>query len=124
LSNLTVMCRCWLFDLAQQLPTSVQLHGYDISDQQFPAADIWPQNVELGVLDSLADPPAFLKAKYDVIHLRMWASNVGTSDSKDLIRHTRDLLSEFQNRYGSILTGLTILICKSLEATSNGKKRI
>ncbi|KAK8007317.1 Secreted hydrolase-like protein [Apiospora arundinis] len=83
---------CWLFDLAQQLPISVQLHGYDISDEQFPAADLWPHNVELGVLDSLADPPAFLKAKYDVIHLRMWASNVGTSDSRDLIRHASKLL--------------------------------
>ncbi|KAJ5471346.1 hypothetical protein N7530_008703 [Penicillium desertorum] len=82
----------WIFDLAKQLPPTVQLDGFDISDDQFPAKDLWPQNVTLGLLDSLADPPSPLYGQYDVVHLRMWASNLRESDTSSLARHVKHLL--------------------------------
>ena len=48
----------WLFDSARNLPSTVELHGYDICDGQFPAKELWAQNVKQGLLDSFTDPPS------------------------------------------------------------------
>ncbi|KAG4259006.1 hypothetical protein FPRO03_13228 [Fusarium proliferatum] len=82
----------WLFDLAQELPDTVCLHGYDISASQFPSKELWPLNVNMCVMDSLQDPPDSLLEKYDVVHLRMWASNLRTKDVKTLICSVSKLL--------------------------------
>jgi hypothetical protein len=84
----------WLFDAARNLPSTVELHGYDICDGQFPAKELWPANVKLGLLDSLTDPPDALIGQYDVVHLRMWASNLQENDTTPLIRHATQLLSK------------------------------
>ncbi|KAL4730896.1 hypothetical protein ACLX1H_002938 [Fusarium chlamydosporum] len=84
----------WLFDLAQELPDTVCLHGYDISATQFPPKELWPPNVELSLMDSLNDPPSSLLEKYDVVHLRMWASNLRTQDVKTLICNVAKLLTD------------------------------
>lgn len=47
-------------------------------------------------MDSLRDPPEALHGKYDVVHLRMWASNLRTRDVKLLIRSASKLLSKFE----------------------------
>lgn len=52
-----------------------------------PPKELWPQNVTLDQLDSLVDPPTSLAGQYDVVHLRMWASNLHGSDASSLIRH-------------------------------------
>lgn len=85
--------RVWVFDLARQLLRSVQLYGFDISDAQFPPKALWPQNVSLDVLDSLNEAPASLAGQFDVIHLRMWASNLLGKDPSLLISHVKRLLS-------------------------------
>ncbi|KAJ5086211.1 hypothetical protein N7532_010982 [Penicillium argentinense] len=82
----------WIFDVARQLPSSVQLHGFDISNSQYPPKELWPKNVSLGLLDSLSDPPMSLAGQYDMVHLRMWASNLRDSDTSSLIRHVKCLL--------------------------------
>lgn len=80
-------------DVARQVPSSVQLHGFDISGDQFPLKELWPQNVTLELLDSLSEPPESLSGQYDVVHLRMWASNLRESDTSSLINHIKHLLS-------------------------------
>ncbi|WAO96185.1 Methyltransf-12 domain-containing protein [Fusarium falciforme] len=82
----------WLFDLAQDLPDTVCLHGYDISPRQFPSKKLWTSNIKLSLMDSLRDPPEALHGKYDVVHLRMWASNLRTRDVKLVIRSASKLL--------------------------------
>ncbi|KAJ5114214.1 hypothetical protein N7456_002748 [Penicillium angulare] len=82
----------WLFDIARQLPSSVQLHGFDISDNQYPSKELWPKNVSLGLLNSLIDPPAHLVGQYDVVHLRMWVPNIRGNDTSALIQHVKSLL--------------------------------
>ncbi|KAJ5873461.1 uncharacterized protein N7473_013334 [Penicillium subrubescens] len=77
----------WLFDIARQLPPTVRLFGFDISDGQFPPKKLWPQNFSLGILDSLTKPPASLAGQFDVVHLRMWASNLRGKDTSILISH-------------------------------------
>jgi hypothetical protein len=46
------------------------------------------------MLDSLTDPPDALVGQFDVVHLRMWASNLQENDTTPLIRHVKQLLSK------------------------------
>ncbi|RDK48228.1 hypothetical protein M752DRAFT_288672 [Aspergillus phoenicis ATCC 13157] len=57
----------WLFDLAQSMPPTVQLHGFDISEEQYPPKHMWPGNVNLALLDALKDVPPALVGQYDVL---------------------------------------------------------
>ncbi|KAF9884862.1 hypothetical protein FE257_001205 [Aspergillus nanangensis] len=82
----------WLFDLARQLPPTVQLDGFDISDQQFPHQSLWPSNVHLDILDSLTEAPGRLVGQYDVVHIRLWTSVIRGNDPGPLIRHASSLL--------------------------------
>ncbi|KAL1983468.1 hypothetical protein VTN96DRAFT_10289 [Rasamsonia emersonii] len=45
----------WLLEVATTVPKSVQLDGFDIFDDQYPAKEYLPDNIHLGVLDALAD---------------------------------------------------------------------
>ncbi|KAI1124964.1 S-adenosyl-L-methionine-dependent methyltransferase [Nemania abortiva] len=82
----------WLLDLAQELPSTVQIHGFDISNKQFPPSFLWPGNVSFSLLDSLDEPPPSLTEQYDVIHVRMWASNLRSKDAGILIQNVRRML--------------------------------
>ncbi|KAE8450973.1 hypothetical protein EG329_005413 [Mollisiaceae sp. DMI_Dod_QoI] len=82
----------WLFDAARLLPPTVSLHGYDICSDQFPSKSLWPENITLGLLDSLVYPPTALIGQYDVVHLRMWASNLRENNTTPLIQHIKRLL--------------------------------
>ncbi|KAF5013031.1 hypothetical protein FDECE_925 [Fusarium decemcellulare] len=82
----------WLFDLAQELPKTATLHGYDTSVNRYPSRDLWPENVELDLMDSLHDLPERLVGKYDVVHMRMWAGTLKTQDVDVLIRNAIKLL--------------------------------
>jgi hypothetical protein len=81
-------------DLADQLPQTVQLDGYDISDSQYPSQGALASNMSLGVLDSFGDVPPHLTGKYDVVHLRFWCCVVKGNDPSLLIRHAMNLLSK------------------------------
>ncbi|KAF5979421.1 methyltransferase [Fusarium coicis] len=49
----------WLFDLAQELPDTVCLHGYDISATQFPSKELWPPNVNF--VSKLLKPGGYIQ---------------------------------------------------------------
>ncbi|KAG7135038.1 N-methyltransferase tcpN like protein [Verticillium longisporum] len=82
----------WLLDLAQDLPLDTQFHGYDISANQFPPQALWPENLDLGILNALEDPPSRLLGYYDVVHVRMWASNLRSREASILIRNLKAML--------------------------------
>ncbi|QLI68163.1 N-methyltransferase tcpN [Metarhizium brunneum] len=82
----------WLLDLAREVPSSVTLHGYDISDKQFPPSQMLPQNVSLKQLDSLGDVPTELQGRYDVVHLRMWANNLSSKEVGSFICNLSKML--------------------------------
>ncbi|KAL3456694.1 S-adenosyl-L-methionine-dependent methyltransferase [Aspergillus heterothallicus] len=82
----------WLLELASQLPPTVRLHGFDISDRLFPHDSLLPSNVKLGVMDSLSEAPTQLVGEYDVVHLRLWCCVVTGGDPSRLIRGALALL--------------------------------
>ncbi|KAG9250124.1 uncharacterized protein F5Z01DRAFT_753977 [Emericellopsis atlantica] len=63
-----------------------------ISDRQFPHHDLLPENVTLGLLNSLEDTPSELHDQYDVVHLRMWASNLRSRNVNMLIQNIEKML--------------------------------
>lgn len=83
----------WLLDLSHQLPPTVKLYGFDVSSKQYPAKELWPKRLCLLTMDSLQPPPADLMGQFDVVHLRMWASNVTQTTLPALVSHIRCLLS-------------------------------
>ncbi|KAL7824065.1 S-adenosyl-L-methionine-dependent methyltransferase [Trichoderma gracile] len=82
----------WLLDVAAQVPSTVQLNGFDISDEQFPDRSSLPNNMNLSVMDAFADVPEKHRGKYDVVHMRLWCAVVQGGDPSALIRHATQLL--------------------------------
>ncbi|KAF3933401.1 hypothetical protein ABW19_dt0207603 [Dactylella cylindrospora] len=60
----------WLEDLSAQLPSTVALDGYDITNALFPDPSTLPPNVTFSLLNVLEPVPEALYEKYDVIHIR------------------------------------------------------
>ncbi|KAJ5124451.1 S-adenosyl-L-methionine-dependent methyltransferase [Penicillium bovifimosum] len=60
----------WLHDLSRQFPNA-QFHGFDISEEQYPAPGFLPSNVRLSYLDILKEIPSEYVGKYDVVHARL-----------------------------------------------------
>ncbi|PYI02180.1 S-adenosyl-L-methionine-dependent methyltransferase, partial [Aspergillus sclerotiicarbonarius CBS 121057] len=60
----------WLLDLYRQYPNA-ELHGFDITSEQYPAPGFLPPNVTLSHLNILQDIPAEYVEKYDVVHARL-----------------------------------------------------
>ena len=88
--------RIWPLDLVRQLPSTVQLYGFDISSSQFPHPNYLPANVKLEVLDSLrVDPPEELLGSFDIVHLRLWLGVVMNGDPSALLTHALKLLRMF-----------------------------
>jgi hypothetical protein len=88
-----IIFRTWLLDLASQLPQTVRLEGYDLSDGQFPHKSVLPANVSLNTLNAFKDVPLELVEKYDVVHLRFWCCVVKHNNPIGLIQHAMKLLS-------------------------------
>lgn len=85
----------WLLDVARQVPSTVQLDGFDISDKQFPHEASSPDNMSFRILDAFSQVPEELIGKYDVVHLRLWCCIVRDCNTAALIQHATQLLSKF-----------------------------
>ena len=83
----------WLYELAEYLPASTQLDGFDVCPDQFPHQACLPNNVNLRVLDAKASPPEELCAIYDVVHVRMLLAVVDEDDPTPILKHCLKLLS-------------------------------
>jgi len=83
----------WLFDLADDLPSSCVLDGFDISDEQFSPCAWLPDNVSLRVWNALEDPPLEFCGQYDIVHVRLFMSIIQDNDPRALIGNCRKLLS-------------------------------
>ncbi|KAL7910594.1 S-adenosyl-L-methionine-dependent methyltransferase [Trichoderma velutinum] len=82
----------WLLDVATQVPSTVQLDGFDISDGQFPHKSNVPNNVNFRITDALSKVPDDLVAKYDVVHIRYLGPIVRRGNTEPIIQHAMHLL--------------------------------
>ncbi len=84
----------WLFDLKSQLPPDAQLHGFDVSDAQFPPSQWVPENIELRAMNPFEALPEEYVDQYDVVHLRLFISMAEDNDLADLIWNIARMLSK------------------------------
>ncbi|KAF3187990.1 hypothetical protein TWF788_001453 [Orbilia oligospora] len=60
----------WLTQLSELLPSTVTLHGFDITDRLFPDPPTIRKNVSFSLLNVLEPISETLYEKYDVVHIR------------------------------------------------------
>ncbi|MCJ1355331.1 MAG: hypothetical protein MMC33_005322 [Icmadophila ericetorum] len=70
----------FLLDLADSLPPSTQLHGFDIDLTQCPPKPWLPANVNLRTLDVYDEPSEDLSEQYDIIHIRFFLCVIKNND--------------------------------------------
>ena len=87
------LSRCWLLDIAREVPSSWELQGFDVSTSQFPVAANLPANVALGYLDAFDDIPAKFIARFNVIHVRAFAVVVKGGNVNPLLQNLARMLS-------------------------------
>ena len=85
--------RCWLLELAQNVPKTWTLEGFDVSDLQYPAAEYLPGNVSLRVWDAFGDLPEEMRGRFDVVHVRAFCTVVKNGDPSVLIKNLMAILS-------------------------------
>jgi SAM-dependent methyltransferase len=101
------MCSIWLTDPCRQYPNA-QLHGFDISDDQYPASGFLESNVSLRYLDILKEIPAEYVEKYDVVHARLLVQvvNQAGGDPVPVIRNLMKLVSKCKTFLSNYLFSL------------------
>lgn len=118
--------RIWLADLAKRLPnaSSVYLHGFDVSDAQFPpeTPTISPtgQTIPLSVHDALKPFPPEHNGRYDLVHIRLLTAGLKQDDYTIVLNNARNLLSKVSHHF--ILSILSDLHLQNPTAGSNGEK--
>ncbi|KAF3389312.1 hypothetical protein F1880_003559, partial [Penicillium rolfsii] len=88
----------WLEDYARRHPnpSSLDLHGFDISPAQFPAAYeinlTGKTRIPLSVHDSLLPYPAEHIGRYDLVHIRLLTAGLKKADYTVVLKNARSLL--------------------------------
>lgn len=83
----------WLLDFARQYPNSAKLDGLDISLDQVPHLGWLPSNVSFHKYSVYEEPPADLKEKYDLIHVRHLQVVVKQNDPSQVLDKILKMLS-------------------------------
>lgn len=85
----------WLLDLAQTLPSSAQLFGFDISGAQFPTPENRPSNVSLYEHNVLNSFPEEYHGSFDVVAVRLITAGLRADDWDAAVKHISVLLSTY-----------------------------
>ncbi|TGO25864.1 hypothetical protein BPAE_0071g00350 [Botrytis paeoniae] len=81
----------FLSQLAQGYPDAI-LHGFDISPNLFPPQETLSPQVSLSVLNIKETPPSSLHDKYDIIHIRLLAAGINSTEWKPIVQNLLKLL--------------------------------
>jgi len=91
--------RTWALEVAQGIGMPgirFNVHGFDISDDQFPSDNILPGNCRLSLGDAVVPPPEALRGTFDIVHVSQFACvRPLHEDPGATIEHAMALLSEF-----------------------------
>ncbi|KAK6360203.1 hypothetical protein TWF730_006353 [Orbilia blumenaviensis] len=82
----------WLTQLAESLPSTVKLDGFDITDRLFPDASTLPENVSFSILNVLEPVPEHLYEKYDLVHIRGLCLVLKTGEWDGVVKNIAKLI--------------------------------
>lgn len=90
----------WLADFANKTPnsSSIYLHGFDVSSDQFPPGNeiTGPETrkIPLSVQDALNPYPPEHQGRYDLVHIRLLTAGLKQADYGTVLKNARTLLSK------------------------------
>ncbi|KAJ5808619.1 hypothetical protein N7474_009888 [Penicillium riverlandense] len=82
----------WLRDLADALPNTCQLDGFDLSDAMFPSKDALPANITFYQQNLLEPFPHEYLGKYDVVNVRVMVVVLSSNEWEPAVRNMMTLL--------------------------------
>lgn len=82
----------WLIDVSTELP-SAQLHGFDVSEDQYPSKSWLPSQVSLSQLDITKEIPPNLEGTYDLVHVQLFLCVVQKDGPAAILKELYKLLS-------------------------------
>lgn len=88
--------RLWPLELANDLASSAQIDGFDISSAQYPPRAWLGTSVNLITHDAFKPFPQEYLGKYDIVHIRFFATIVNDEDAEPLLDNLIALLSTWQ----------------------------
>lgn len=91
-SRQSLNSRTWLRELANVLPSSCQLDGFDISDALFPDASTLPENITFYLQNFLLPFPEQFIGNYDVVSVRVMVVALSSDEAEPAVRNLMTLL--------------------------------
>ncbi|KAJ5369863.1 uncharacterized protein N7496_005955, partial [Penicillium cataractarum] len=82
----------WLLQLADVLPSSCQLDGFDISDALLPEKSTLPENITFYLQNFLQPFPEQFLGKYDVVNVRVMVVALSSDEWEPAVRNLMTLL--------------------------------
>ncbi|KAI1428109.1 hypothetical protein F5Y12DRAFT_711425 [Xylaria sp. FL1777] len=82
----------WLQDLADDVPFSTELHGFDISLDQAGPKPWLPANIHMHTWDIFQEPPSQFLEYFDVVHVRLITVVVKNNDPRPILENLTKLL--------------------------------
>ncbi|KAL9093259.1 MAG: hypothetical protein Q9165_004000 [Trypethelium subeluteriae] len=83
----------WLLELAEELPTTSTLEGFDISGQQYPPPEWWASNMKLMEHDAFKPFPQQYIGAYDVVNARFLLTLIRSPEAVPFLENLVTLLS-------------------------------
>ncbi|KAL4906007.1 hypothetical protein BDW74DRAFT_177695 [Aspergillus multicolor] len=80
------------YSLHPDTPSSVQIDGFDVTNDMFPPKDWLPPNVSLRTLDILKPVPEELKGVYDVVCIRYFGVQIRNNDPSWVLGNLVEML--------------------------------
>ncbi|KAL8722224.1 MAG: hypothetical protein Q9225_001269 [Loekoesia sp. 1 TL-2023] len=84
--------RIWLVEVANILPPSSELHGYDIDVSQFPPKQWLPKNVFTLSWDAFSEVPAAMVEQYDIIHIGIFMLLIANNNPLPILKNLMRML--------------------------------
>ncbi|KAI2625762.1 hypothetical protein GGR54DRAFT_654118 [Hypoxylon sp. NC1633] len=82
----------WLTELSEALPAHSQLHGFDISCDQYPPKEWLPKNVSLHEHDAFQPFAQEFLGSFDVVNFRFFITLLNEENIRPLLSNLRTLL--------------------------------
>lgn len=92
----------WLLDLADQIPETCKLEGWDISGDQFPSKATLPENISFGTFDATAVLEEHMVERYDAVHVGLLALVVRNGDPGSWLDNLGKMLSTCNRVIGEL----------------------
>jgi 2-polyprenyl-3-methyl-5-hydroxy-6-metoxy-1,4-benzoquinol methylase len=87
----------WALDVARKFSaatSNIHITALDISSDQFPPKETWPENVTFATHNVFDDVPTQYLEKFDIVHVRLLAITLFRPDAPDVVGNVAKMLKK------------------------------